>query len=409
MIKTFLEAQDFLNTKLKHHSPQVIKEAIEKLDISIDKNKVILVAGTNGKGTVASTLEYLLMASGRKVGFFSSPHLIRINERINVNAEDISDEDFLEIFLKIHGLSQKYDFSYFEYLTLIAVYYFFEIKKVDYAIFEVGLGGLWDATNAIDHQTSIITKLGMDHEAKLGSTLEEIAQNKFGIIKPQNDVFFERLPNEEIKKLLYSYPAKFFEAENFYMDVIYKNNEPIFKLKNRFGVFALNLPGRRACENTNLSQLVFNHLIKDASKYMNAVLNVKWPARMEKLQIFGRDVYFSGDHNPQGIESLLEIVDFYRKPQNTVHFVVGICRDKSHKRMIRKLFDCVNSEIYLTETPNKTLFINEYEDSSKNQACYLNKNPIFALKEAISNAKKDDLIVVTGSLYLVGFFYKFLE
>lgn len=451
MIKNFKDAVDFLNSQVTSHAPSVLKDAIKKLEILVDKNKVILIAGTNGKGTTGATLQYLLREAGKRVGFFSSPHLKRINERIKVDCEDISDEAFFEVFLKVYEKCKKENFSHFEYLTLMALYYFFEVSNVDYAIFEVGLGGSLDATNAIDHQFSVITQLGLDHEAILGSSLEEIAKNKFGIIGPKNDVFFTPLESENLKKLLFEADANFFEAPPYELKVSletdlmhkgfqgqdsslptspdsspksayhtvpvkksYESNAqpcgdcpslclsgPDFYVQNKFGCFRMNLPGRRAAQNTTLAQAVFTHLVPDAAKYMSAISKVVWPARMQRVKIFGRDVFLSGDHNPQGIDSLLEILDYYRDRKATVRFVIGICRDKAYKRMIRKLFDFPNSEIYLTETPVRTLHIDEYADTTKNLACYLNADPIKTLKRAIDEARKGDLVVVTGSLYLI--------
>jgi dihydrofolate synthase/folylpolyglutamate synthase len=121
---------------------------------------------------------------------------------------------------------------------------------------------------------------------------------------------------------------------------------------------------------------------------------------MEMISYKNRDAFLSGDHNPQGIQSLLDILQFY--DFRNVHFVVGICADKKHSQMLQKLANCRNSYIYLTETPNKTLYLKDYDEVFRKLAKIVTENPLDALDAAIANAGEDDLVVVTGSLYLIG-------
>ncbi|MDR2158041.1 MAG: hypothetical protein LBO02_01850, partial [Holosporaceae bacterium] len=132
----------YLENQRGFHDVAVVKRALDALELNIDPKKTIVVAGTNGKGSTCATLQTLLTAARKNVGLYSSPHLVKINERIKFNEENISDEDFYNIFHIVHEKIKKYDPSYFEYLTLMAAYYFFAVKDVDFAIFEVGLGGI---------------------------------------------------------------------------------------------------------------------------------------------------------------------------------------------------------------------------------------------------------------------------
>lgn len=407
------EILSFLEKQRKHHTPEEIKKCLKILGVNIPSEKVILVTGTNGKGTTCATLQTLLIAAGKNVGFFSSPHIIKINERIKFNGTDISDEDFSRIFRIIHAKLSNFHLSFFEYLTLIAAYYFYFEKQVDFAIFEIGLGGTLDATNALDHDISIITRLGIEHEDVLGKGLTSIAENKFGIIRKNNSVFHTRFP-EEISDIYSKYltkkKAEFFEAPKLDYFVrknsehsVRKNNPKYFvRINNR--EYKLNLLGERAVENTSLAMEVFKYLIPDYEKYLSALQNVDWPCRMEKICYKNRDIFLSGDHNPQGIQSLMEILKNFEF--ENIHFIVGICSDKNSYQMIKMLSSIKNSHIYLTETPVKTLEIENYSEFVKSAAEFSSKNPIKALENAVENASENDLTLVTGSLYLTGFIKK---
>ena len=432
------EILSFLEKQTEHHTPNEIKRYLKILGIKIPSKKVILVTGTNGKGTTCATLQTLLIAAGKNVGFFSSPHIIKINERIKHNGTDISDEDFSRIFSIIREKLADFRPSFFEYLTLIAAYYFYFEKPIDFAIFEIGLGGTLDATNAIDHDISVITRLGIEHENILGKGLASIAENKLGIIRKNNSVFHTKFP-EEISDIYSKYltekNARFFEApklkyfvrknseyfsrknsehllrknpEHFSRKnsehLPHENPEYFAKINNR--TYKLNLLGERAVENTSLAVEVFKYLIPNYEKYLPALQNVEWPCRMEKIQYKNRDIFLSGDHNPQGIQSLLEILKNFEF--ENIHFIVGICSDKNSNRMIKMLSSVKNSHIYLTETPIKTLTTENYSEFAKSVAEFSSKNPIEALNQAAKKSSDNDLILVTGSLYLTGLVKSYL-
>ena len=166
-------------------------------------------------------------------------------------------------------------------------------------------------------------------------------------------------------------------------------------------IYELNLLGKRAVENTGLAVEIFKYLVPDYEKYLGVLRDVNWPCRMEKIQYKSRDVFLSGDHNPQGIQSLMEILQNFEF--ENVHFVVGICSDKDSDQMIKMLSSIRNSHIYLTETPVKTLDIENYSEFVKSTAEFLSKYPTESLGNAVANASDNDIVVVTGSLYLTGF------
>jgi dihydrofolate synthase/folylpolyglutamate synthase len=169
----------------------------------------------------------------------------------------------------------------------------------------------------------------------------------------------------------------------------------------------LNLPGKRAAENSVLALTIFDHLVDDAQNYLGAIEKVRWPGRMEKLLYNGRDIYVSGDHNPQGISSLIEILSYCSFEK--VHFIVGICEDKNHTKMLELLTQVPNSILYITETTVKALPIQKYDKRFIEMARCVTPDRLEVLNGAISNASPNDMIVVTGSLYLVGYFYQKIE
>ncbi len=400
------EVLSFLEKQGKYHTPNVIKRCLKILDINFPSQKVILVTGTNGKGTTCVTLQTLLIASGKNVGFFSSPHIVKVNERIKFNGIDISDEDFSRIFKIIHEKLSNFCLSFFEYLTLIAAYYFYFEKQIDFAIFEIGLGGTLDATNAIDHDISVITRLGIEHENILGKNLKSIAKNKFGIIRKNNIVFHTKFPKEISAVYLESLikkNARFFEAPKLTHSVR-RNKYPEYYISINDIDYKLNLLGKRAVENTSLAVEIFKYLIPNYEKYLSALEYVNWPCRMEKIRYKNRDIFLSGDHNPQGVQSLLEILKNFEF--ENVYFVVGICSDKNSDQMVEILNSIKNSHICLTETPVKTLPVEDYSEKVKSVAEFSSKCPIAVLRQAAEKAKDNDLIVVTGSLYLTGLIKK---
>ena len=411
---TYDEIVEFLQCKSNFNDVSYLKDVLNRLNLKIDPQKIIIVAGTNGKGTTCATLQRLLYGIGKNVGFFSSPHMEKINERIKFNCIDISDEDFCNIFRDIclKFKNSVPNLSHFEWLTVMAAYYFFEIHQddIDFAILEVGLGGTKDATNMLPHNFSVITKLGFDHMNVLGNTIEEIAANKFGIIQKNNTVFHTKFPGEITalqKKYETEKKAKFIESCDYLLSVDKSKYLPQFFVRTPFGKFNIKLPGKRAAENTALALTIFNEIIgPDWSNFhiheriQSFLEDVHWPCRMERVTYRDRTVYLSGDHNPQGIDSLIEVLKHYR--YSKIHIIVGICKDKQHDIMLEKLFSISDSIIYLTETPFKTLPVNEYNEKFKKSAAFISANQLETLNYAIDSSYENDLILVTGSLYLTG-------
>ena len=413
---SFQEIQDLINRSHPVSDPlskfESIKGALEDLGVQkICDEKVVLIAGTNGKGTTAKTLQTLLTENGKYVGLFTSPHLISICERIQINGEPIGQDIFVKCFHQIFDLYKKWNLGYPQVLTLMAAYLFFKgdlLPPVEYAIFEVGMGGKWDPTNVIPHKTSIITQISYDHQHILGSTLEEIAEQKLGVIH-KNDhrviassVFDDHPQLQSIKKRVvqdtnsiwhtadrYKYQTKIVSGQPKGFIQIYDQNEE------------MSLLGERAAENSALALKCYEVLGFCPKKALVSLKKVKWEGRMhrENLSFCKCPVYFSGDHNQQGIQSLIDILSDlnYQK----IYFLLSIGQTKDPKDILSPLFKVKNSQIYLTTARFKGHKKEGYGKWLDHVSGYI-EEPEQALFQICKYCQKEDLLVVTGSLYLVG-------
>lgn len=391
-----------------------LKSALEETNwySRIDPKKVIVIAGTNGKGSTCAILESLLVSAGKKVGFYSSPHLIDTTERIRCFKSSISKDDFIKLFFENQKKIEKYQLTHFEALTLMAADYFFSDfwnHQLDYAIFEVGLGGLFDATNAIPHATSVVTALGLDHTNILGSDLLSIAKNKFGIIQKNNLVIHHALSAELISlknEIMKKTNSQWIAATEFSVEI---KAGPKYFLITKWGKAALNLLGYRAAENAATALTVFHALGYQPKKHLTALREVEWLGRMQKVKWPGMkaSLYLSGDHNLQGIKSLIQLLaDF---SYENLFILVGIGKDKDADVMLSELVNLKNSKLYITETPFKGLRISEYPQYFLDLAEGKNESIFVLFKEIEQKAGPNDMVLVTGSLYLVGDILKFLE
>jgi dihydrofolate synthase/folylpolyglutamate synthase len=381
--------------------------------IPLDPKKTIVVAGTNGKGSVCSTLETLLISADQRVGLFTSPHLEETTERIRIGGENISQELFCLAYEAVFKNTEDLNLSHFEMLTLMAAWIFYSgtaTPPAEWVIFEVGLGGTWDSTNAIPHQNSIITSLGFDHQNLLGNSLHEIAANKFGIVTQHSQVIYSPLPNE-VKNLAAQIQnqtqSTWTESIALSWEVEHaEDGEPRFKIKTPWGHAQLALAGPRAVQNTATALTAFQKLGFSPESHLLALSQVQWPGRMEKV-LHNQSlcpIYLSGDHNPQGVASLIDLLAYY--PRKHLHIVVGVGKDKDLDGVLEPLSLLKDSTLYLTETPFKGRAIQDYGKWLLQSQAY--PSPEQALLQVLKKANSEDLILVTGSLYLVGRLRKFI-
>lgn len=402
-----------------------IEGLLRELDNPEQKLKTVHVTGTNGKGSVSSMIANILLAANLKVGKFTSPHLVKYNERINLNGRDISDEDFATVISAVKvaadsvvrkGVCQQP--TQFEVLTAAAFLYFY-LQKVDYAVIEVGMGGLWDSTNVITPVVSVITNVALDHTDRCGKTVERIAMQKAGIIKENVPVVTAAEGNEALGPIV-SF-AMFKNAPVYlYGKAFYGEEVSSSMAGQKFTLHAgdvyssdyeIKLPGEHQIKNSSVAIVAAKLVSKQDDRINELALhlgaaNTVWPGRLERI---GQqpEVILDGAHNPNGAEALRKALDKYY-PGQRVHFVFGMMGDKDMSGVIKALIH-KDDAVYTVRAD---------EGSRAAAAADLAKLvgpdavPVGSLAEAYGKALQaagaQGIVCVCGSLYLVGEFKKLL-
>lgn len=376
------------------------------------KLKSIHIAGTNGKGSCSHTLAAILQNDGYKVGLYTSPHIMDFRERIKINGECISKEYVIEFVNQEKSLFEKIHPSFFEVTTALAFKYFAE-QHVDYAIIEVGLGGRLDCTNIITPILSIITNISFDHTNFLGNTLEKIAKEKAGIIKPNIPVIIGETTNET--KPVFKTCAESMNAEIIYAD---ENDEIISFTMNEdggityntrsFGIIQGELGGLYQKKNTNTIlhavRFLYNqHIIKNTGSINNGFYNVcRLTGLIGRWQKIGSNpsVICDTGHNVGGwtyISRQLQVQKY-----NKLHIVFGMVNDKDVDGVMCLLPK--NAHYYFTKPQSKRA-IPEKDIQRKAMTHGLAGDCYNDVPSAYTAAKKmatpDDMIFIGGSSYIV--------
>ncbi len=385
----YLYSLDFVRPGLDR-----IKKALELLDNPQEKLKTIHITGTNGKGSVCSMLSYILTKAGYKTGMYTSPHLTKINERIKINNKNIPDEELDELisFIRNKIKEHKIELTYFEFLTALAFYYFHK-KNIDFGIIEVGLGGRLDATNVINPLAAVITNIEYEHQNYLGSKITEIAEEKAGIIKEKTGVITaaEGKALEVIKKIS--------EQKKADLEIIDKNN-----LKD----YELSLLGDFQKTNANVAvktiDVLNNKNIAKISEQniKSGLKDAYWPGRLEFVN---KRILFDCAHNSAAIRELVKFLTNHEKTKNKkINLVFGVCDDKNYKGMIKQLAPLTKKVIIVEAKIKRALKAEVLEQEIKKYG--ISYKIIRDTKEAVesteSNSPKNELILITGSIYVVG-------
>lgn len=386
------------------------------------KLKLIHIAGTNGKGSTSSILGKVLIEHGYKVGFFNSPHLEEIEETIRVNDENIPEEDLVYLLEEIKPYVNKVvEEGYkhpteFEVLTCIMFLYLYR-QKVDFGVIEVGLGGRLDSTNVIKPILSIITSISLDHTNILGNTIQEITNEKAGIIKDAIPVITCNQKDEALyiiknKALLTKSKLTIVDSNDFVFLEIVNDDIPYQRVSVNFNnnKYTLDLAMLGKHQIINLSLAIkaleelekLNYIKVNINKLYKGVKNVKWKGRLEVLK---KDpfIVIDGAHNIAGIEFLKSNIEEYFKYKN-LYLILGILADKNVEEMV-KIIAPVATEVYtVTANSIRAASANELKEVvlEYNNNCIAFDDYDKAIKLSLSKANKDDLIVAAGSLYMIG-------
>ena len=398
-----------------------IEGLLKELGNPEQKLKTVHVTGTNGKGSVTSMITDILLASRVTAGKFTSPHLVKYNERISVNDRDISDDDFAAVLTRVKEAADSIvkkgvceQPTQFEILTAMAFLYFFE-RKVDYAVIEVGMGGLWDSTNVITPLVSVITNVAMDHSERLGATIEHIAMQKAGIIKDNVPVVTAASSDEALGPItavslfkqakLYVYGRAFWgtpvngsmrgQVFTLHAGEFYKSD------------YTIKLPGEHQVVNTALA-IVAAKLVSKQDDRINelslhiGVANTVWPGRMELVER-DPDVILDGAHNPAGARVLRNALDKYY-PGDKRCFVLGMMADKDMRAVIDILIRPMDKVFVVKADEGTRAAQAEALAALVGNNALACTNIVSAYAYAKAEAGKNGVVIVCGSLYLVGNF-----
>jgi len=396
----------------------------------------VLIAGTNGKGSTAATLASILQVSGYKTGLYTSPHLVRINERVRIHGAAISDDDFAGIHELVDRTAERlvsegelpWHPSFFEMLTAIAFEYFAR-ERVEIAVLEVGMGGRLDATNVVEPRVSVITDISLDHQKFLGETLTEIAREKAGIIRTNGVVVtLPQTPeaNDVLGNTILELEARAVSAVEYVPPVSPNSGQYLVPSAQEKAGYVARYPllvmgreivvetplvGRHQLRNVALAIAAAEELREQgfatisATSVERGIRETHWAGRFQVLPATGEhpEVVFDVAHNPAGAWALRSTLSAAYEERPLV-FVFGAMRDKAVKEMAEILFPLAD-RVIATQVENPRAATGaEIREAARRVAVEIDEaaNVAAALEKAREAAGARGLVVVTGSIYIVG-------
>lgn len=418
----YSEAVKYINNVPKFTKKNALEHTrlfLDELGISEDKMKIIHVAGTNGKGSVCAIIANVLKECGKSVGLFTSPHLVRINERIRINNIEITDEEFETIFNKVKDTTDKMTErglphpSFFEFLFLMGMYEF-SMKNVEYVVLETGLGGRLDATNSIKNPIiTVITSIGLDHMEYLGDTIENIASEKAGIIKQGVPVIYWG-EDDRVSRVI----EEAAEQNNSIIRRICKKNYKIYEKSDKS--IAFSILNEYYLNDTFLIPFIAEYQVENAAVAIEAISciedirykrneilkglrSVKWEGRMETVS---PGVIFDGAHNGPGIDKFVKTFKEYRCEGRKI-LLFSAVKDKDYDYMVSKLSLTDADVVFITHIDSdRGADIDEIYNDFKKYECMAEivteENIEDALFGALEEKRKEDVLFCAGSLYLIG-------
>jgi dihydrofolate synthase / folylpolyglutamate synthase len=406
----FLDGRIGIGWKLRLDS---MRNLLAELDNPHTQFKSVHIAGTNGKGSTAAMLESIYRAAGYKTGLYTSPHLLDVRERIQVNREHVLPEHFADLMQRIAPFIEKYGATYFEVLTALSFLYFAE-SNVDIAFIETGLGGRLDATNVILPILSIITSIDFDHTKHLGDTLEKIATEKAGIIKPGVPCLVGDLPQvaeEVVRQFCEKQNSAFLKAGDIYRLSMLSEKPGATQLQStndKFpGDMQLSLNGRHQLSNAAIAMTACELLLKDGFEINHqhislGLSHINWSGRFE---IVGQNptIVLDVAHNPASIASLVDLLSHFYS-EKKIYFVVGLMQDKDVELIVEKLAQIAYAVQPVSIDYDRALPAQSLRDKFKRydillyEAKYVSGGVVNVLQQC-ENAS---VVCITGSHYIAG-------
>lgn len=404
----------------KKNSLEHTKDFLSMLGNPEKEKKIIHVAGTNGKGSVCAYMQSLLFAEKKTVGFFTSPHLVKVNERIRINGEEISDDVFLstfhivlEIVERMRAEGQPHP-TFFEFLLGMAMVAFAN-SNVEYVILETGLGGRLDATNAVENPLlTIITSISLEHTEILGDTIEQIAAEKAGILKRGVPVIYVG-KDKKSAKVIREFAEKVGSpcreiSKNAYEILEITSKDIAFSSTNAYyenSIWKLDTKALYQVENAALALEAMRYLMKEKKhlqRWKDALYQMRWEGRMEEIL---PGVVLDGAHNPGAIQAFVESVNAEQESEMEKIVLFSAVKEKEYETMIQLLCEAMDVKQYILtqihsergiSTKELACIFQKYTDKKIIEEENLKKAFSMALKEKGENGK----VYCLGSLYLVG-------
>lgn len=380
-----------------------MQQAVDLLGNPEQTYPIIHVTGTNGKGSTIAFMRELFASHGKKVGTFTSPHIVSIHDRICINGDPVSDADFIRLADQVKTMEQRLlethdQLSFFELLTLIALLYFKE-QGVDLVLLEVGIGGLLDTTNVVTGEIAIITSIGLDHQETLGDSLEAIAEQKAGIFKLSKSAVIANLaPEAQIvcQKVSEDLGVTLYQADK---DFSFKEGQFSSSLAE-LSQLKLGLEGVYQEENAALALQTFLLFMTQRGEKLNeevirlALKTTRWAGRLEAIT---EHIYLDGAHNLPALERLVEFIQEKIQQGYQPQILFGALKRKDYSGMLT----------YLTEhLPDVVLYVTSFDyQGSLEEQDFGDYTSIASYRDFIdgfeASAGEKDLLFVTGSLYFI--------
>lgn len=406
----------------RKHSLAHTREMLLFLGNPQNGKKIIHVAGTNGKGSVCAYLDAMLRAEGKSTGLFTSPHLVKMNERIVLNGKQISDEGFCEVFEETMQAVRRMQDAGLEHPTFFEFLFAMAMKAYDragmeYIVLETGLGGRLDATSSVEPVACVITSIGLDHMEYLGDTVEQIAGEKAGIIRPEVPVFFaQTAPGSD------SVIEKTAEKEGCFCKKIGKDAYEILGIEDKHIAFSctnayygtttwkLNNIGSYQPGNALLAMEVMQYLFREkghVDRWRKALAQVKWQGRMEEIL---PSVYVDGAHNVSAIDAFVKSVP--ETAEGNI-FLFSAVKDKEYEEMIAHLCDSVPAEFYVVtlidgERATDAELLGKLFEKYTDRPVVVIESVQKALEYVLEHQEKRTVYCL-GSLYLTGMVKETIE
>ncbi len=387
-----------------------MRAAFDMAGIDVSGIKKIHVAGTNGKGSVCAYLGSMFNEAGLRAGIFTSPYLLRFNERVRIGLDEIADDVLLTLINRIRGFNRRFAAEYgetlafFELLFLLAMTYFVE-EKVDVIVMEVGLGGLLDATNILDYDVSLITSIGFDHMKQLGDTLESIAYNKLGILKPGNHLI------TTVEAGLHDYFQEHLTRLDHVTGVFYthadvkKIHDLPLVFQHEGETYKVGLLGDFQMLNALLAVKAVGYLLPDIGldTIKKGLEKATWPGRLERMAS-EKLIYLDGAHNSHALDALAKTMPALF-PDYQVWVLFSALSDKDIKGMLA-IIRRFASKIVLTGFPDpRYVSLLPFKQPGID---YID-DPLEAVDSMKADMDEKTVLLMTGSLHFAGYLSRMLK